>query len=111
MLSSGITTTFGGAITEPLKIIACLTGAFCISWQLTLACLTLAPVVGFMMVWLNRKMRSASKNILSQAMGFHHVMLEALNNVLTVQAYTMEPFRARTFSGQYNTNDEDRASS
>jgi ATP-binding cassette subfamily B protein/subfamily B ATP-binding cassette protein MsbA len=97
MLSGGITTTFGGAITEPLKIIACLTGAFCISWQLTLACLTLAPVVGFMMVWLNRKMRSASQNILSQALGFHHVLLEALNNVLTVQAYTMEPFERKRF--------------
>lgn len=97
MLASGITTVYGGAVTEPLKIIACLTGAFCISWQLTLACLTMAPVVGFLMVWLNRKMRNVSKNILSQALGFHHIMLEALNNVLTVQAYTMEPFERERF--------------
>ncbi len=102
MLSGGITTTFGGAITEPLKIVACLGGAFCISWQLTLACLTLAPVVGFLMVWLNRKMRSASKNILAQALGFHHVMLEALNNVLTVQAYTMEAFERDRFRDSTN---------
>ena len=102
MLSGGITTTFGGAITEPLKIAACLVGAFCISWQLTLACLTMAPIVGFMMVWLNRKMRSASKNILSQALGFHHVMLEALNNVLTVQAYTMESFERDRFRDSTN---------
>lgn len=102
MLSNGITTTFGGAVTEPLKIIACLGGAFCISWQLTLACLTLAPVVGFLMVWLNRKMRSASKNILAQALGFHHVMLEALNNVLTVQAYTMEAFERDRFRDSTN---------
>ncbi len=102
MLSGGITTTFGGAITEPLKIAACLGGAFCISWQLTLACLTMAPVVGFMMVWLNRKMRTASKNILAQALGFHHVMLEALNNVLTVQAYTMESFERDRFRDSTN---------
>ncbi|MDA7993209.1 MAG: ABC transporter ATP-binding protein/permease, partial [Pirellulales bacterium] len=80
----------------------CLGGAFCISWQLTLACLTLAPVVGFLMVWLNRKMRSASKNILAQALGFHHVMLEALNNVLTVQAYTMEAFERDRFRDSTN---------
>ena len=43
------------------------------------------------------KMRTAAKNILSQALGFHHVMLEALNNVLTVQAYTMEPFERERF--------------
>ncbi|MEY3033251.1 MAG: hypothetical protein RLZZ622_1726, partial [Planctomycetota bacterium] len=97
MLAGGITTVYGGAVTEPLKIIACLTGAFFISWQLTLACLTMAPVVGFLMVWLNRQMRNVSKNILSQALGFHHVMLEALNNVLTVQAYTMEPFERDRF--------------
>ncbi|MBU6275087.1 MAG: ABC transporter ATP-binding protein/permease [Planctomycetes bacterium] len=97
MLASGITSVFGGAITEPLKIIACLAGAFCISWQLTLACLTLAPLVGFLMVWLNRRIRGVSKRILSRSMGFHHVLLEALNNVLTVQAYTMEGFERDKF--------------
>ena len=45
MLASGITAVYGGLITEPLKIAACLAGAMCISWQLTLACLAVAPVV------------------------------------------------------------------
>jgi subfamily B ATP-binding cassette protein MsbA len=99
MLASGITTVYGGAVTEPLKIAACLAGAVCISWQLTLACLTLAPVVGFLMVWLNRRIRSVSGSILSRSMGFHHVLLEALNNVLTVQAYTMEEFERERFRG------------
>jgi len=97
MLASGITSVFGGAVTEPLKITACLAGAFCISWQLTLACLTLAPLVGFLMVWLNRRIRGVSKRILTRSMGFHHVLLEALNNVLTVQAYTMEDFERDKF--------------
>ena len=97
MLASGITSVFGGAVTEPLKILACLGGAFCISWQLTLACLTLAPLVGFMMVWLNRRIRGISRNILTKSLGFHHVLLEAFNNVLTVQAYTMEDFERDRF--------------
>ena len=97
MLASGVTSVFGGAVTEPLKILACLSGAFMISWQLTLACLTMAPVVGFLMVWLNRRIRGISRNILARSMGFHHVLLEALNNVLTVQAYTMEDFERRRF--------------
>jgi len=97
MLTSGITSVFGGAVTEPLKIAACLAGALCISWQLTLACLTMAPVVGFLMVWLNRRIRGISKCILARALGFHHVLLEALNNVLTVQAYTMEEFERQRF--------------
>lgn len=97
MLAGGITSVYGGAVTEPLKILACLTGAWLISWQLTLACLTLAPVVGFLMVWLNRQIRGVSKNVLNQAMGFHHVLFEALGNVLTVQAYTMEEFEKERF--------------
>jgi subfamily B ATP-binding cassette protein MsbA len=97
MLAGGITAVYGGAVTEPLKIIACLAGAFCISWQLTLACLTMAPIVGFLMVWLNRRIRSVSKHILSRSKGFHHVLLETLNNVLTVQAYTMEDFERERF--------------
>jgi ATP-binding cassette subfamily B protein/subfamily B ATP-binding cassette protein MsbA len=97
MLASGITTVYGGAITEPLKILGCLGGAFIVSWRLTLACLTLAPVVGFLMVWLNRRIRGVSKSILARSRGFHHVLLEALNNVLTVQAYTMEDFERQRF--------------
>ena len=97
MLASGITTVYGGAITEPLKILGCLGGAFLVSWRLTLACLTLAPVVGFLMVWLNRRIRGVSKSILARSRGFHHVLLEALNNVLTVQAYTMEDFERQRF--------------
>jgi len=97
MLAGGITAVYGGAVTEPLKIIACLAGAFFISWQLTLACLTLAPIVGFLMVWLNRRIRNVSKHILSRSKGFHHVLLETLNNVLTVQAYTMEDFERQRF--------------
>jgi ATP-binding cassette subfamily B protein/subfamily B ATP-binding cassette protein MsbA len=97
MLAGGITSFYGGAVTEPLKIIACLGFAFMVSWRLTLACLVLAPVVGFLMVWLNRRMRNVSKNILNRSKGFHHVLLEALNNVLTVQAYTMEDFERQRF--------------
>ncbi len=97
MLANGIMAVYGGLVTEPLKILACLGCALLVSWRLTLACLVLAPVVGFLMVWLNRRMRNISTGILSQSKGYHHVLLEALNNVLTVQAYTMEPFERQRF--------------
>ena len=97
MLASGIMAFYGGAITEPFKIVACLGCAMAVSWRLTLACLVLAPVVGFLMVWLNRRMRNVSQFVLSQSKGYHHVLLESLNNVLTVQAYTMEDFEKKRF--------------
>ena len=49
------------------------------------------------MVWLNRRIRSVSRKILGRSLGFHHVLLEAFNNVLTVQAYTMEDFERDRF--------------
>jgi len=97
MLAGGITAVFGGAVTEPLKIAACLGCAMLVSWRLTIACLLVAPVVGFLMIWLNRRIRSVSRSILARSRGFHHVLVEALNNVLTVQAYTMEDFERQRF--------------
>jgi len=42
MLAGGITAVYGGMVTEPMKIIACLGCALMVSWRLTLACLLLA---------------------------------------------------------------------
>ena len=97
MLANGIKSVYGGAVTEPLKIMTCLGFALAVSWRLTLACLALAPAAGFLMVWLNRHIRAVSKSILRRSKGFHHVLLEALNNVLTVQAYTMEDYERQRF--------------
>ena len=32
LLATGITNVYGGAVTEPLRILACLGGAWAISW-------------------------------------------------------------------------------
>ena len=44
MLATGITNFYGGAVTEPLRILACLGGAWLISWRLTLASLIFSPL-------------------------------------------------------------------
>jgi ATP-binding cassette, subfamily B, bacterial MsbA len=98
MLANGITNFYGGAVTEPLRILACLGGAWFISWRLTLASLIFAPIAAFLILFLNRKIRSLSLSILHRSMGFHHVMLEVFNSILTVQANTMEHFERKRFS-------------
>jgi ATP-binding cassette subfamily B protein/subfamily B ATP-binding cassette protein MsbA len=97
MLANGITSFYGGAITEPLRIFSCLFGAWFISWRLTLASLVFAPLAAFLILHLNRKIRGLSLRILDRSMGFHHVMLEVFNSLLTVQANTMEDFERRRF--------------
>ncbi len=97
MLASGITSFYGGAVTEPLRILACLGGAWLISWRLTLASLVFAPIAAFLILFLNRRIRALSLRVLDRSMGFHHVMLEVFNSLLTVQANTMEDFERRRF--------------
>ena len=97
MLGHGIMCFYGGAVTEPLKIAVCLIGAWYISWRLTICSLIIAPVVTFMILWLNRKIKTVARGALDRSLGFHQVILESLNNLLTVQAFTMEPFERDRF--------------
>lgn len=97
MLSNGITNFFGSAILEPLKMFSCLFFACFISWRLMLASLICAPLVAFLIVWLNRRIKSIYRRILHRSVGFHHVMLEAFTSIMTVQANTMEKHEAERF--------------
>jgi subfamily B ATP-binding cassette protein MsbA len=108
MLATGITNFYGGAFTEPLRIFACLLGAWMISWRLTLASLIFAPLAAFLILFLNRKIRALSLTVLNRSMGFHHVMLEVFNSLLTVQANTMEDFERKRF--RVSTSDVRRIS-
>ncbi len=97
MLASGLVSFYGGAVTEPLRILACLSVAWFISWRLTLASLIFAPLAAFLMLYLNRRIRGLSRRMLDRSTGFHHVMLEVFNALVTVQAYTMEDFERKRF--------------
>jgi subfamily B ATP-binding cassette protein MsbA len=97
MLAQGITAFYGGAVTEPLRIITCLILAAFISWRLTLASLIFAPLAAFLMLHLNRRIRSLSYRVLDRSLGFHHIMIEVFNSLNTVQAYSMEDFERKRF--------------
>jgi len=97
MLAGGVSNVYGGAISEPLKLAACLAGAAFISWRLMLACLVMAPICGLAILWLNSKMRVLAKEMLNKSAGFHHVLLESLGSMLTVQACNQEDQERRRF--------------
>ncbi|MHB8974146.1 MAG: ABC transporter ATP-binding protein [Pirellulaceae bacterium] len=90
MLANGVMEVYGGAIREPLKILACLAGACFISWRLLVLSLIIAPLVTYLIVWLSKRIKSVSRRTLEQARSFQHVMLEAFGSIQTVQAYGME---------------------
>jgi ATP-binding cassette subfamily B protein/subfamily B ATP-binding cassette protein MsbA len=108
MLSSGITAFYHGAFSEPCRILACLAGAFYISWRLTLVSLLFAPLIAFIMLGLNRRIRNLAKRTLNRSLNFHQVMLEVFQAIGTVQAYTMEDFERERF--RQSTREMRRAS-
>ena len=107
-LSVGLMNFFGAAIREPLRIVSCLIGASFISWRLLVFSLILAPLLIVVVTYFNRRIRSIATSILGRNAGFHEVILEALTNIATVQAYTMEQHEHQRFD--HCTHDMRRAS-
>lgn len=97
MLSRGLMNTLGAAIREPLKVIACLVGAAIICWRLLLLSVVIAPVVGWLLYHVTRRLREVSRNELQKAEGYHAVMLESLGNINTVQSFRMEQLEHNRF--------------
>jgi ATP-binding cassette, subfamily B, bacterial MsbA len=89
-LAAGLMALFGIAVREPLRVLACLALACCISWRLLFLSIILAPLLVATIVYFNKKIRSVATSILGRNTGFHEILLEALGNVFTVQAFTME---------------------
>ncbi|MFW6171003.1 MAG: ABC transporter transmembrane domain-containing protein, partial [Planctomycetota bacterium] len=98
MLSQGLISTFGGAIREPLRILACLAGASLISWRLLLLSLVVAPMVAYLIAWLSKRIKSVCHRTVEKMHSFQNIMLETLGSIQTVQAYGMEETEQRRFS-------------
>ena len=97
-LAGGLMSLFGAAIREPLRILSCLIMASFISWRLLMLSVVLAPLLILVVMYFNRKIRSIAASILGRNAGFHEVLLEALSNIFTVQAFTMEQHEKERFS-------------
>ncbi|MDV6029944.1 MAG: ABC transporter ATP-binding protein [Phycisphaera sp. RhM] len=97
MLSNGITSVYGGAVREPLKLASCLIGAAIICPRLLLLTMLVVPVVFGLLYVVSRSLKRVCQSLLERAMGLHHVMLESLNNIKTVQAYCREDHEQERF--------------
>jgi len=97
-LAAGLMSLFGAAVREPMRIAACLIGACLINWRLLMLSVIFAPLLILVVIYFNRKIRSIASFILGRNAGFHEILLESLNNIFTVQAFTMEKQEKERFS-------------
>lgn len=102
-LAGGLMNLFGSAIREPMRIISCLALAAYFNWRLLIASLVLAPTMIFFVVYCNRKIKTVAHTIIGKTAFLHEVLLEALNNIRTVQAYTTEPQECQRFDDSAET--------
>jgi ATP-binding cassette, subfamily B, bacterial MsbA len=96
-LTAGLINLFGAAVREPMRIASCLIMAGFINLRLLLLSMVLAPLLVCIVVYFNRRIRRVASSILSRNAGFHEVLLEALGNIFTVQAFTMEKHERERF--------------
>lgn len=89
-IAHGVMTVFGTAVREPLKMMACLIGAACISWQLLLLTLISAPVAGYAIHWLAKALKRANRRASEEFSTVFDHLEESFESIKLIKAFTME---------------------
>lgn len=87
VLSTGLKLLGGKVIREPLKALACLCGAFVVSWQLTLLSLFVAPFAGVVFYRIGRKLKQASHRVMESMSRIYKALEETLDAFKIVVAF------------------------
>jgi len=96
-VGNGLKVLFGRMIGEPLKAIACLVVACCISWQLTFVFVVLVPVAIIVLVRVSKMMRRAARKVLERMSAMYKLVRETFDGVRVVKGFTREPLQRRRF--------------
>jgi ATP-binding cassette subfamily B protein/subfamily B ATP-binding cassette protein MsbA len=99
VLGAGLKALFGKVVSEPLRVVACVTCACFFSWRLTLLFLVLVPLGGYVVGRVGRMMKRASKRLMERMSDIHKILNESFNGIRVVKAFTMEPYERRRCRG------------
>jgi ATP-binding cassette subfamily B protein/subfamily B ATP-binding cassette protein MsbA len=97
-LSFALSGIYGRAISEPLKIAACLGLAAYLNWRLLVLSLIVTPAALLLISMLSRKMRKYTVNAYDQDASTNTLVFELMQGLTTVQSYTMEPMETQRFA-------------
>lgn len=96
-LTTSLTTLFGQALREPLKMLACLAIASYISWRLLLLSLIVAPPALLLLRLLAKSIKRANRRAMEEMAQLYGNFSEAFSGVMTVKAFTMEQYERTRF--------------
>lgn len=97
MSGRGIKILFGKTLREPMVAIGALTGAFIISWKLTLIFLCSAPLVIGVIAILGKKMKKATKKSLVNNAHMLGRIQEAMNALRVVKVYNRQQWEIEQY--------------
>ncbi len=96
-LAVGYRAVVARSVVEVLKILAALTAAFVINWQLSLIALVTAPLIGGLSAYFGRRIRKAARRVLEEISQLVRVANEVLGATAVVKVHHAEPYERRRF--------------
>lgn len=89
-IGNAVMTLYGKLLREPLKMIACLTGAAMVNWRLLLLSVIITPFASYIMIRLARSTKKANRRSMEESAKLMNRLFQALTYIKVVKAFTME---------------------
>lgn len=99
-MQRAFTVGFQRAFVEPLNIAAFLILLFIINVQLALIAMLVVPITGIAITAIGRSVRRKSRRIAEKIANITNIIIENLNSVRVVKAFTAEEYETRRFQGE-----------
>jgi ATP-binding cassette subfamily B protein/subfamily B ATP-binding cassette protein MsbA len=96
-IGQSITTIYGKAVREPLKMFGCLGAAAYVNWRLLLFSLLICPLAGFLMVSLAKVTKRANRKAIEESAKLLNRLFQAVTYMRVVKAFTNEDGERRRF--------------
>ncbi|MDP6380934.1 MAG: ABC transporter ATP-binding protein, partial [Phycisphaerae bacterium] len=100
-MGHGLRVVIGRLVSEPIRAGICLTGAVffgaSIDWRMPLIVMVVAPLCGYLVSRIARRMRKATRKALESQASIMGILEETLFGIRVVKAYTMEGYERRRF--------------
>ncbi|MFP4009734.1 MAG: ABC transporter ATP-binding protein [Spirulinaceae cyanobacterium] len=87
-----------------LQLIAVLGYAIYLNWQLTLALLFAAPIMGLLIGWFGEKIRSFSRRSQNRISDLSSLLVEVFSGIRLIKAFAAEDYTLEQFSHEAESN-------
>lgn len=96
-IGMAITSLLGKTIREPLKMVACLTGAALYNWRLLLFSLLVCPIAAALMLLLAKSMKRLNRRAVEESARLLNRLFQSITYIKAVKSFNMEAHEIKRF--------------